>query len=105
MRMEDLVTILPREMTATSLVPPPTSTTIDPWASLTGRFVPMAAASGSSVLYAWGGPPAPARPLGLVDGEVRTYGSSQRLLDCVRLAGPRRLGRLLDCPELDTRHA
>src|SRR5918912_915350 len=25
------------------------------------------------------------RPLGLVDGEVRTYGSSQRLLDCVRL--------------------
>src|SRR5215203_6881552 len=56
MRMEDLVTILPREMTATSLVPPPTSTTIDPWASLTGRPVPMAAASGSSMVYAWRAP-------------------------------------------------
>src|ERR671918_336897 len=56
MRMEDLVTMLPREMTATSLVPPPTSTTIDPWASLTGRPVPMAAASGSSMVYAWRAP-------------------------------------------------
>src|SRR5215204_1007048 len=56
MRMEDLVTILPREMTATSLVQPPTSTTIDPCASLTGRLVPMAAASGSSIVYAWRAP-------------------------------------------------
>src|SRR5829696_2918092 len=56
MRMEDLVTIPPREMTATSLVPPPTSTTIDPCASLTGRLAPMAAASGSSMVYAWRAP-------------------------------------------------
>src|SRR5918911_841011 len=50
MRMEDLVTMPPREMTATSLVPPPTSTTIDPCASLTGRLAPIAAASGSSMV-------------------------------------------------------
>src|SRR5918994_628532 len=61
MRMEDLVTILPREMTATSLVPPPTSTTIDPWASLTGRLVPMAAARGSSMVNARRAPEHPLR--------------------------------------------
>src|SRR5215212_2350308 len=50
--MEDLVTIPPREITATSLVPPPTSTTMDPWASLTGIPAPIAAARGSSMVYA-----------------------------------------------------
>ena len=39
----------PSESTATSVVPPPTSTTIEPVASVTGRFAPMAAAIGSSI--------------------------------------------------------
>ena len=34
---------------AISLVPPPMSTTIEPWASSTGRPAPMAAAMGSSI--------------------------------------------------------
>jgi hypothetical protein len=50
MRIEDLVTIPPREITATSLVPPPTSTIIDPCASFTGSPAPIAAASGSSMV-------------------------------------------------------
>src|SRR5919112_58417 len=50
--MEDLVTMPPSEITATSLVPPPTSTIIDPCASLTGSPAPMAAASGSSMVNA-----------------------------------------------------
>src|SRR5215210_7195529 len=50
--MDDLVTIPPIEITATSLLPPPTSTIIDPWASLTGSPAPMAAARGSSIVYA-----------------------------------------------------
>ena len=40
----------PREMTATSLVPPPMSTTMEPWGSATGRPAPMAAAMGSSMM-------------------------------------------------------
>src|SRR5215204_2852170 len=51
-RIDDLVTIPPKEITATSLVPPPMSTTMDPWASLTGNPAPMAAARGSSIVYA-----------------------------------------------------
>ena len=39
----------PREMTATSLVPPPMSTTMQPVGSPTGRPAPMAAAMGSSI--------------------------------------------------------
>src|SRR5919107_3220495 len=50
--MEDLVTIPPREITATSVVPPPTSTIMDPWASFTGNPAPIAAAKGSSIAYA-----------------------------------------------------
>src|ERR687894_1106074 len=50
--MEDLVTIPPRETTATSVVPPQTSTIMDPWASLTGNPAPIAAAKGSSMVYA-----------------------------------------------------
>ena len=50
--MDDLLTMPPREITATSLVPPPTSTIIDPCASLTGSPAPMAAASGSSMVKA-----------------------------------------------------
>src|SRR6267378_3968728 len=39
----------PRESTATSVVPPPISTTIDPVGSVTGRPAPIAAAIGSSM--------------------------------------------------------
>src|SRR5215208_4077584 len=50
---EVFVTMPPKEMTATSVVPPPTSTTMDPSGSLTGRSTPMAAAKGSSMVYAF----------------------------------------------------
>src|SRR6202047_5280014 len=39
----------PSDSTATSVVPPPTSTTIDPVGSVTGRPAPIAAAIGSSI--------------------------------------------------------
>ena len=39
----------PKDITPTSVVPPPTSITIEPWASDTGRPAPMAAAIGSSM--------------------------------------------------------
>ena len=41
----------PREITATSVVPPPMSTTMLPVGSLTGRPAPIAAAIGSSMMY------------------------------------------------------
>ncbi len=41
----------PSEMTPTSVVPPPMSTTIEPEASDTGSPAPMAAAIGSSIRY------------------------------------------------------
>src|ERR687897_3411329 len=47
------VTMPPMEITATSVVPPPTSTTMDPSASLTGTSAPIAAAKGSSMVYAF----------------------------------------------------
>src|SRR5215218_10494691 len=50
---EVFVTMPPKEITATSVVPPPTSTTMDPSGSLTGRSTPMAAAKGSSIVYAF----------------------------------------------------
>ena len=40
-------------------------------------------------------------PLGLVDRQSGADGSRERLLDGVRLAGPGRLGRLLDGPQFD----
>ena len=43
-------TMPPREMTATSDVPPPMSTTMLPVGSWTGRPAPMAAAMGSSMM-------------------------------------------------------
>ena len=48
-RIDWETTIPPSEMTATSLVPPPMSTTIDPVGSPTGRPAPIAAAIGSSI--------------------------------------------------------
>ena len=42
-------TIPPSASTATSVVPPPMSMTIDPAASITGRPEPIAAAIGSSI--------------------------------------------------------
>ena len=39
----------PSESTATSVVPPPMSTTIEPVGSVTGRPAPIAAAMGSSI--------------------------------------------------------
>ncbi len=56
-RTEPLCTAPPREITPTSVVPPPTSTTIEPVASATGRSAPIAAAIGSSMRNTW---PAPA---------------------------------------------
>ena len=47
-RMALAATMPPREMQATSVVPPPTSTTRWPVGSWTGRPAPMAAAIGSS---------------------------------------------------------
>src|SRR6218665_1552323 len=41
----------PSEITPTSVVPPPMSTTIEPQASDTGRPAPMPAAIGSSIRY------------------------------------------------------
>jgi hypothetical protein len=49
-RMDMLVTMPPREITATSVVPPPMSTIMLPVASCTGRDAPMAAAIGSSMM-------------------------------------------------------
>jgi hypothetical protein len=49
-RIDRLVTTPPSEMTATSVVPPPTSTTMLPVASWTGSPAPMAAAIGSSTM-------------------------------------------------------
>ncbi|MNC30053.1 hypothetical protein D3C75_783250 [compost metagenome] len=51
-RMDREVTIPPSEMTATSVVPPPMSTTMLPVGSHTGRSAPIAAANGSSMVYA-----------------------------------------------------
>ncbi|MNI34973.1 hypothetical protein D3C73_889830 [compost metagenome] len=51
-RIDRLVTIPPKEITATSVVPPPISTTILPVGSHTGRSAPIAAAKGSSMVYA-----------------------------------------------------
>ena len=49
MRIDELTTIPPSAMTATSVVPPPMSTTIEPAGSVTGRPAPIAAAIGSSI--------------------------------------------------------
>lgn len=51
-RMDLASTIPPREMTATSVVPPPMSTIMFPAGSETGRLAPIAAAIGSSNRYA-----------------------------------------------------
>ncbi len=56
MRTDWLVTIPPREMTATSVVPPPMSTTMFPVGSCTGSPAPIAAAIGSSMMYAFRAP-------------------------------------------------
>ena len=50
--IERETTMPPREMTATSVVPPPMSTTMDPAGSAMGSPDPMAAAIGSSMVYA-----------------------------------------------------
>lgn len=50
-RMDCEYTMPAREMTATSVVPPPMSTTMLPVGSVTGRPAPMAAAMGSSMRY------------------------------------------------------
>ena len=46
------LTIPPNEITATSVVPPPMSTTMLPVGSCTGSPTPIAAAMGSSMMYA-----------------------------------------------------
>ena len=52
MRMLVDVTMPPSEMTATSVVPPPMSTTMLPVGSWIGSPAPIAAAMGSSMMYA-----------------------------------------------------
>ncbi len=49
-RMDSEATMPPSEITATSVVPPPTSTTMLP-GSCTGSPAPIAAAIGSSMMY------------------------------------------------------
>ena len=49
-RIDKLVTMPPSEITATSEVPPPISTTMLPVGSCTGKFAPIAAAIGSSIM-------------------------------------------------------
>src|SRR5690554_2605466 len=51
-RIDSLVTIPPSEITATSVVPPPMSTTMLPVGSQTGSPAPIAAANGSSIVNA-----------------------------------------------------
>src|ERR1039458_7543596 len=63
-RIDCETTIPPSEITATSEVPPPMSTTIDPVGSPTGRPAPIAAAIRSSIREARR---APARGEGLFD--------------------------------------
>jgi len=50
--MDRLVTVPPSEMTATSVVPPPMSTTMQPIGSWIGIPAPIDAAIGSSTMYA-----------------------------------------------------
>ena len=49
-RIDWLVTMPPSEMMATSVVPPPMSTTMFPVGSCTGSPAPIAAAIGSSMM-------------------------------------------------------
>jgi hypothetical protein len=49
--MDLLLTIPQREITAISVVPPPTSTTILPYALVISSPAPIAAAMGSSIIY------------------------------------------------------
>ena len=49
-RIERDLTIPPSEITATSVVPPPISTIMDPIGSCTGSPAPIAAAIGSSIM-------------------------------------------------------
>ena len=51
-RIDSLATMPPSEMTATSVVPPPMSTIMLPAGSCTGSPAPIAAAIGSSMMYA-----------------------------------------------------
>ena len=55
-RIDWETTMPPSEMTATSVVPPPTSTIMLPVGSDTGSPAPIAAAIGSSIRYAWRAP-------------------------------------------------
>ena len=57
------LTTPPNDKTATSDVPPPISTTIDPVGSATGRPAPIAAATGSSIKYTFLAPAASADSL------------------------------------------
>src|SRR4028118_857321 len=106
MRMEDLLTMPPSEIPATSLVPPPTSTIIDPCASLTGSPAPMAAASGSSMVNAC---PAPADPVAHLPAPPTTpltpAGRGGRLLGGERRPGARGRRSLLNGPKLDPRNS
>src|SRR3954454_7842877 len=82
MRTERDTTICPSEMTATSLVPPPTSTTMRPTGSAMGTPAPIAAAIDSSMRCTCRAP-------------------ADRALEEVPLPPPRRSRRLLDRAALD----
>src|SRR3954468_604881 len=90
MRMDCDTTIPPSEITATSLVPPPMSTTMLPVGSPTGRPAPIGGATGSLIRFAL---PRPGRGRG-----------AHRLLDQVRLPRAGAEARLLDRALLHAGH-
>src|SRR4028119_1994059 len=99
MRTLWLVTIPPREMTATSVVPPPMSTTMLPVGSCTGSPAPIAAAIGSPTVEHLGAPAAGAAAWPGQRAPAADRGC-HRLLDGVDLARAGLVARLLDRPLL-----
>ena len=74
----------PSDSTATSVVPPPMSTTIEPVGSVTGRPAPIAAAIGSSIRNTRR---APALSAHLLDGAALDRGGAGRHADDDQRAG------------------
>src|SRR6218665_2211527 len=92
----------PSEITPTSVVPPPMSTTIEPQASDTGRPAPMPAALRSPLRYT--PPPPPAAPHRAAGFRYRQAGADagrHRLLDQVHGRGACGHGGVLDRAALD----
>src|ERR1700745_3199971 len=93
MRIDCETTMPPSEITATSVVPPPMSTTMLPLGSPTGRPAPIAAAIGSPVQVRLRGAPRQAR---LLDRAFLDPGDARRDADNDARVGPAVLMDLLD---------